>query len=106
MGVVLKDGTAVCTGSLIAADLVLTAAHCAEGFGPGADPGRLRFRTGAYPGLVPLELPAARIVFATDYPQEVRKREPVRDFVNDIRKLGKPGEAILSGNVNKLLKNR
>jgi len=28
----------------------------------------------------------------------------VRDFVRDIRALGKDGEAILAGNVNKLLK--
>ena len=53
-------------------------------------------------GLV--EIPAARIVFATDYPQEIRSREAVRDFVRDIRALGKDGEAILSGNVGKLLK--
>ena len=46
----------------------------------------------------------SRIVFATDYPQEVRQREPVRDFVNDIRALGAPGEQILSGNVKLLLK--
>ena len=45
-------------------------------------------------------------MFATDYPQEVRKREPVRDFVKDIRKLGKPGEQILSGNVGLLLKGK
>jgi aminocarboxymuconate-semialdehyde decarboxylase len=50
------------------------------------------------------ELPAARIVFATDYPQEVRRREHVRDFVADIKKLGEPGERILSGNVGLLLK--
>ena len=30
----------------------------------------------------------------------------VRDFVNDIRKLGKPGEQILSGNVGLLLKGK
>jgi predicted TIM-barrel fold metal-dependent hydrolase len=53
-------------------------------------------------GLV--EIPASRIVFATDYPQEIRSREIVRDFVRDIRALGADGEAILSGNVNKLLK--
>ena len=35
------------------------------------------------PALV--EIPASRIVFATDYPQEMRERQPVRDFVNDIR---------------------
>ena len=52
------------------------------------------------------ELPASRIVFATDYPQEVRERPPVRDFVNDIRMLGKPGEQILSGNVGLLIKGK
>jgi predicted TIM-barrel fold metal-dependent hydrolase len=51
-----------------------------------------------------VEIPASRIVFATDYPQEIRKREPVRDFVRELRALGKEGEAILSGNVNKLLR--
>ena len=50
------------------------------------------------------EIPASRIVFATDYPQEIRKREAVRDFVNDIRALGPGGERILSGNVGLLLK--
>ena len=53
-------------------------------------------------GLV--EIPADRIVFATDYPQEIRSREIVRDFVRDIRALGEDGDAILSGNVAKLLK--
>ena len=52
------------------------------------------------------EIPAERIVFATDYPQEVRQREPVRDFVNELKKLGPKGEAILSGNVSKLIKRR
>ena len=52
------------------------------------------------------EIPASRIVFATDYPQEVRQREPVRDFVRELKKLGKRGEQILSGNVGKLLKGR
>ena len=55
-----------------------------------------------------IELPAARIVFATDYPQEIRARESVRDFVRDfvrdIRALGPDGERILSGNVGLLLK--
>jgi predicted TIM-barrel fold metal-dependent hydrolase len=50
------------------------------------------------------EIPAARMVFATDYPQEIRKREIVRDFVEDIRALGADGERILSGNVGLLLK--
>ena len=51
-----------------------------------------------------VEIPSARIVFATDYPQEIRSREVVRDFVQEIRSLGHDGEAILSGNVGKLLK--
>ena len=50
------------------------------------------------------EIPASRIVFATDYPQEIRKREVVRDFVRDIRALGADGERILSGYTSLLLK--
>ena len=53
-----------------------------------------------------VELPASRIVFATDYPQEIRTREAVRDFVTEIRTLGAAGEQILSGNVGLLLKDR
>ncbi len=52
-----------------------------------------------------VEIPAARIVFATDYPQEIRAREAVRDFVRDVRALGADGEKILSGNVGLLLKS-
>jgi 2,3-dihydroxybenzoate decarboxylase len=51
-----------------------------------------------------IEIPPSRIVFATDYPQEIRERAAVRDFVKELRALGKDGEAILSGNVDKLLK--
>jgi len=51
-----------------------------------------------------IEIPVPRIVFATDYPQEIRERAAVRDFVKELRALGKDGEAILSGNVDKLLK--
>jgi predicted TIM-barrel fold metal-dependent hydrolase len=50
------------------------------------------------------EIPASRIVFATDYPQEIRKREIVRDFVDEIRALGVDGERILCGNIGLLLK--
>ena len=49
-----------------------------------------------------VELDASRIVFASDYPQEIRKAEAVRDFVDGIRDLD-GGEAILSGNVGLLL---
>jgi predicted TIM-barrel fold metal-dependent hydrolase len=52
-----------------------------------------------------IELPASRIVFASDYPQEIRKPEAVRAFVEGIRGLGPDGERILSGNVGLLLKD-
>jgi predicted TIM-barrel fold metal-dependent hydrolase len=51
-----------------------------------------------------IEIPASRIVFATDYPQEIRERGAVADFVRELRALGPDGEAILSGNVGKLIK--
>jgi predicted TIM-barrel fold metal-dependent hydrolase len=51
-----------------------------------------------------VEIPADRIVFATDYPQEIRAREAVRDFVKELRALGADGERILSGNAGLLLK--
>ena len=47
--------------------------------------------------------PSARIVFATDYPQEIRARSAVREFVQQIRALGPDGAAILDGNTAKLL---
>jgi len=50
-----------------------------------------------------LEIPVSRIVFATDYPQEIRERRAVADFVKELRALGGDGEAILTGNVEKLL---
>lgn len=49
-----------------------------------------------------IELPASRIVFATDYPQEVRDPEVVKAFVDSIRELGPDGETILSGNAAEL----
>jgi aminocarboxymuconate-semialdehyde decarboxylase len=72
---------------------------------------RLVFDTAGFAGAISsvktglVEIPASRIVFATDYPQEIRRREVVRDFVHDIRALGASGEQILSGNVGKLLKD-
>ena len=73
VGLVLRDGVGTCTGSLIAADLILTAAHCAEGLAGGEESGRLRFRTGAYPGLEPVEISAARVVLHPLYPQDDEK---------------------------------
>lgn len=71
---------------------------------------RLVFDTAGFCGAIQavkialLELPASRIVFATDYPQEIRAREAVRDFVRELRGLGMPGAQILGGNTNLLLK--
>jgi hypothetical protein len=71
---------------------------------------RLMFDTAGFAGDIRsvktglVEIPPSQIVFATDYPQEIRQREVVRDFVRDIRALGPSGEQILSGNVGKLLK--
>jgi predicted TIM-barrel fold metal-dependent hydrolase len=70
---------------------------------------RLVFDTAGFCGAVGsvktalVELPASRIVFATDYPQEIRTRPPVKEFVDGIRALGRPGEQILSGNVGLLI---
>jgi predicted TIM-barrel fold metal-dependent hydrolase len=50
-----------------------------------------------------VELPASRLVFATDYPQEIRDRRAVADYVAQIRALGAEGERILAGNVGLLL---
>ncbi len=50
-----------------------------------------------------IELDPARIVFASDYPQEIRKAEAVKEFVDGLRALGASGEAILSGNTGLLL---
>lgn len=50
-----------------------------------------------------VELDPARIVFASDYPQEIREAEAVKAFVDGIRALGPDGETILAGNVGLLL---
>ncbi len=73
---------------------------------------RIVFDTAGFCGAVQavkialLELPASRIVFATDYPQEIRESGAVREFVSELRALGDPGKGILSGNANLLLKNK
>jgi predicted TIM-barrel fold metal-dependent hydrolase len=50
------------------------------------------------------ELSPSRIVFGSDYPQEIRSREDIADFVTKIRALGAPGSTILTGNNDLLLK--
>jgi len=52
-----------------------------------------------------VELPTDRIVFASDYPQEIRAPEAVKKFVDDIRAIGPEGEKMLGGNTGLLLKN-
>jgi predicted TIM-barrel fold metal-dependent hydrolase len=70
------------------------------------------FDTGGFSGAMStvhaalLELPESRMVFATDYPQEIRSRDEVRQFVEQIRALGSTGERILSGNVGLLIKQQ
>ena len=42
-----------------------------------------------------LEIPASRIVFASDYPQEIKTAGALKKFIDDIRALGPDGEMIL-----------
>lgn len=50
-----------------------------------------------------VELDPRRVVFATDYPQEIRARAKVRDFVDAVRALDADGRGILEGNARLLL---
>jgi predicted TIM-barrel fold metal-dependent hydrolase len=51
------------------------------------------------------ELNPARIVFGTDYPQEIRTNEDVKTFVDALRALGATGTQILSANNGLLLRD-
>jgi len=42
-----------------------------------------------------LEIPAERIVFASDYPQEIKTAGALKKFIDDIRALGDDGDTIL-----------
>ncbi len=53
-----------------------------------------------------VEISADRIVFGTDYPQEIRTDKVTKKFIKDLKKLGKDGEKILSGTAKKLMKGR
>ncbi len=53
-----------------------------------------------------LELPAARLVFGTDYPQEIRDARVNAKYIADIAALGADGTALLEGNAKLLLKGR
>ncbi len=50
-----------------------------------------------------MDIPSSRLVFATDYPQAVRDNAAIRDYIAGVRTLGEDGEAILSGNVARLI---
>jgi predicted TIM-barrel fold metal-dependent hydrolase len=50
-----------------------------------------------------VEVPASQIVFATDYPQEIRDPERVKCFVDELKKLGADGAAILESNAPSLV---
>lgn len=52
-----------------------------------------------------VELNPRRVVFGTDYPQEIRTKEEIKRFVSDLRSLGADGQQILSGNSRELLKD-
>ena len=70
---------------------------------------RLIFDTAGFAGDVRsvrtalVELPPERIVFATDYPQEIRDRSKVKAFVDGIREMGTVGTGILDGNETLLI---
>jgi protease YdgD len=55
-------GRGCCTGTLIATDLVLTAAHCLFRDGTALDPARIVFRAGQQGDAVVAEAPVARMV--------------------------------------------
>lgn len=76
VGVILVDGQGACSGTLVEPDVVITAAHCIERDGARLAPGRVAFRTGAYPGALAVERGTRRLVFhplfREDRPLEVR----------------------------------
>lgn len=53
-----------------------------------------------------VEIPASRLVFGTDYPQEIRTASVNANFIKEIAKLGADGEQILAGTAKTLLKGR
>ncbi len=50
-----------------------------------------------------LEIPAGRIVFATDYPQEPKRAEQISTYIQQVRALGPDGETILKSDDGRLM---
>jgi len=93
-----------------------TAAHPLHGKLPARDldhylNNRLVFDTAGVCGAITsvtaslAELSPSRIVFGSDYPQEIRSREDIVDFISKLRALGGSGRAILAENNGLLLRN-
>ena len=53
-----------------------------------------------------IEIPADRIVFGTDYPQEIRTHAVIDTFIKELKKLGPDGDKMLAGTARTLLKGR
>ena len=49
-----------------------------------------------------VELPARQVVFATDYPQEIRERSKVKAFVDGLKAMD-AGDTILNRNTGLLI---
>jgi predicted TIM-barrel fold metal-dependent hydrolase len=73
---------------------------------------RLYFDTGGHFGEMSavraalLNIPASNLMFGTDYPQEIRGREKVKAFIENIKAMGLPPadiEAILGGNAARVV---
>lgn len=78
----IADG-GFCTGTLIAADLVLTAAHCViEPGGAPVDAARISFRAGLADGVAIVEAPVQRTVAAEGF--SGREAAPVEEMLSDV----------------------
>lgn len=76
-------GAGFCTGTLIASDLVLTAAHCVlEADGKPIDARRITFRAGYADGVAIADAPVKRTVAAEGFTG--RDQAPVEEMLSDV----------------------